>query len=366
MTDEKTYDRTFDQTGVAPQPPTKLPDEPYYREPTATQRTNRTRLGALLLVIGVVWLAVELLGRGVLFGGALGPTTVLDRSAPGASRIELDALSADVEVRTDDGPIRVEAVQRGGRSGDYTVGFEQSGDTVRVTTGSNGGFCLFCGRDLSYTVSVPADSQVTIRTTSGDITISGLEGGEAALPDLTTVSGSIEARELSGGLKASTTSGDLDLRDVAGRLEVQTSSGEVSLQDGALSGAQVRTTSGDIDLRGALGRLELNSTSGEISVRDVRDGVLNISASSGDISYQGSLAVGSHQVSTVSGGVDLRLPEDSSLRLHATTVSGELSMEGFEGQRIEETRRELNGNVGDGAADVSVVTTSGDVEVRGE
>ncbi len=365
MTDEKTYDRRLDHPDATSQPPARLPDEPYYREASPAQRTNRSRLGAILLVIGVVWLAAELLGRGLLFGGALGPTTVLDRSAPGASRIELDALSADVEVRTDNGPIRVEAVQRGGRAGDYTVGFEQAGDTVRVTTGSSGGFCLFCGRNLSYTISVPADSQVTVRTTSGDITIGGL-GSEALAPDLTTVSGNIEARDLAGGLKASTASGDLDLRDVAGRLEVQTSSGEVNLQDGALSGAQVRTTSGDIDLRGASGRLELNSTSGEISVRDARDGALNISASSGDISYQGSLAAGSHQVSTVSGGVDLRLPEDSSLRLRATTVSGDLGMEGFEDQRIEQSRRELNGSVGTGAADVSVVTTSGDVSVRGE
>ncbi|GAB4212285.1 MAG: hypothetical protein OHK0022_47940 [Roseiflexaceae bacterium] len=365
MTEEQTYDRTLDQTDRTSQPISRLPDEPYYREPTPTQRSNGRRLGAILLVIGVIWLAAELLGRGVLFGGSLGPTTVLDRSAPGANRIELDALSADVQVRASNGGgIRVEAVQRGGRTGDYAVGFEQSGDTVRVTTGTSSGFCLFCSRDLSYTVSVPAGSQVTVRTTSGDITLSGL-GGTVA-PDLTTLSGDIQARDLAGGLKASTTSGDLDLRDIAGRLDVQTSSGQVDLEDGALTGAEVRTTSGDIDLQGASGRLALSSTSGEISVRDARDGVLNLSASSGDISYQGSLAPGSHQVSTVSGGVDLTLPSDSNLRLRATTVSGELSMEDFDGQRVEQTRRELNGTAGSGAADVSVVTTSGDVSVRGE
>jgi DUF4097 and DUF4098 domain-containing protein YvlB len=365
MRDQHSYDRSLDEPAVT-QPPARS----YYQQPAPEARPaaarSRARLGAVLLLIGVLWLAFEFFGKGFVFGG-VGSSTVLDRTAADASRIELEAGSADVEVRTWEGTgIRVEAVQRGGRSGDYTIDFSQSGDGLRVTTQSSSAVCFFCTRDLHYTVLMPSDGQVTVRTSSGDIDLAGVSGaGQGDAPTLSTSSGAIKAHELRNGLTAETSSGDIELGDVAGALNIKSSSGDVQLRDGAVTSAAVETSSGEIDLRGVAGKLELSSTSGDIEVRDARDSLLALKSSSASIVYEGALATGSHTVSTVSGDVTLRLPRDSSFTLQATTVSGDLSLDSFENQNITGSRRELGAFVGRGASQLQIETTSGSVEVQG-
>lgn len=365
MREQQTYDRPPDAPADV-QPPARLPDEPYYQQapPAPAAPRSRRRLGALLLLVGLLWLAAELAGG--RSGGA--SATVLDQTFGAASRIELDAGSADVQVRTWDGEgIRVAAVQRGGNRDDYQIDVQERGDALRVTTQSSAGLgFLFFGRSLRYTVEVPQDGQVTVRTSSGDVVLEGVSGADAGhAPKLATTSGDVQVQDLHHGLTAETSSGDIQLSDVSGPLHLKSTSGDIRLRDGAADSADVETTSGEIDLRGVAGALSLRSTSGDIDVRDARDGMLTISTSSASVTYEGSLAEGSHSVAAVSGDVTLRLPADSGFTLQASTVSGDLSLDGFERQSAQSARRELNATVGAGRARLTVETTSGDVEVRG-
>lgn len=366
MREQQTYDRSLDEPADV-RPPVDLPDEPYYRQPppppAATPR-GRARLGALLLLAGLLWLVFELAwGR-----AGVGSSTVLDRVFDGASRIELDAGSADVQVRTWDGEgIRVAAVQRGGDRDDYQIDVQESGGGLHVTTQSSPrlGF-LFFGHSLHYTVQVPADGQVTVHTSSGDIELDGVSGADSSrAPELASTSGDVRVQDLRHGLTVETGSGDVRLSDVAGPLHLKSTSGDIQLRDGAATSADVETTSGEIDLRGVAGALNLHSTSGDIDIRDARDGLLTISTSSASVTYEGSLADGNHSVAAVSGDVTLRLPDDSSFTLQASTVSGDLSLDSFERQSVQSGRRELNATVGAGRSRLTIETTSGDVEVRG-
>jgi hypothetical protein len=356
MTDQETYDRTLDP----PQPSGALPNEPYYQRPPAPQRAPRAKgLGIALVVVGLMLLAFQLLGGGLAIGSS-SSITLVDQEYQG-SRIELSAAASDVEIRPGDGSgIHVQAIQRGGSRGDYQVDVAQSGDTVRVTETSGNFFCFFCSRSVSYRISVPSGAQADIHTASGEIDVEGLSGAVS----LATVSGDVRATELTGGLKVSTTSGEVELSDIAGKLDVESISGDVKLEDGNVDGAIVSTTSGEIALDGVSGALKLVSVSGDVQVGDARDGQLEFSTTSGGIEYEGSLAPRSaNKVDSISGDVQLRLPESSGFRLDASTVSGDLSSE-FELRDGGPSLRSLSGVAGDGSATLTIGTTSGDISVE--
>src|SRR2546423_10879058 len=91
MTERETIDRPND---VIPEQP--LPDEEYYRRPPLP-RPDRSaaRLGMLLVIVGLIWLAVELVGYGPLFGGSQG-VTLIDAPLPGNPLdLELGSRPAD-------------------------------------------------------------------------------------------------------------------------------------------------------------------------------------------------------------------------------------------------------------------------------
>src|SRR5262245_34150365 len=198
MTHQETYDPTLDappapRLALEAPPAAPLPDEDYYRQSGAPRHNGRARgLGVALVLVGVLLLAFQVFGRGIPFGGAVGSTTLIDQTLPG-DRIELVAAASDVEVRTWDGDqIHVEATQRGGARGDYTIDVSRSGDTVRVTESTRNFFSFFGSRSLSYRISVPKGAQADIRTASGEIDVAGVGGAVS----LNSVSGDVRASDL--------------------------------------------------------------------------------------------------------------------------------------------------------------------------
>ncbi len=370
MSDQETYNRAAG-TGRAPlpeaatespnipAPPTPLPDEPYYRQaaPSKGSRGGMS-VGMALILVGLLWLAFTV-GRGTLFGSGLTRTTLVDQTLPG-SRVELDAGSADVNIRPwDKAGVHVQVFQQGGSAEDYVVDVRESDGTVYVTGTSNTGFCFFCWRSLTFEVRVPEGAQASVRSSSGDISAEEVNGPVS----FNTSSGDVQASELVGDATISTSSGEVRLNDVSGKLEVSTGSGDVKLDDGDVSEAAVSTISGDVKLEGVAKTIKVESVSGDITVSDARDGQLTLSTTSGDIDYEGSLDGGASHVTTISGDVKLRLPDDSSFRLEASTVSGDLSSE-FDLRDGQQGRRSLSGTAGDGAATLQIETTSGDVNVE--
>src|SRR4051812_11290633 len=363
MTDQETYDRTLDAPSPASapgQPAVPLPNEPYYQRAPERRPAPRAKgLGVALVLVGLLLLAFQVFGRGVVFGGS-GSITLVDQDYQ-AHRIELSAAASDVEIRPGSGDrIHVEAIQRGGSQGDYQIDVVPSGDPLRVTESSRSFFWLFGSRGVRYRVTVPSNGQADIHTASGEIDVEGLSGAVS----LASVSGDVRAGDLTGGLTVNTTSGEVQLNDIAGKLDVGSISGDVKLENGKINGATVSTTSGEVTLDGVAGALKLTSVSGDIHVREARDSQLDLSTTSGEIQYEGNLAsAGANMVDTISGDVNLRLPAASSFRLDASTVSGDLSSE-LELSGGETARRSLSGVAGAGSATLTIGTTSGDISIE--
>ena len=299
---------------------TTLPDEPYYQLPTAPRRRGRTFVGGILLALGVVWLLGILLGGANWREGPIGAGNILFNQTYLADRLEMDVSTGDIEIRPWDGSdIKVEAIYHGGSPADYAVTIEPREGTLYVSGGPKAGFLSFGQRDIEYRISMPAGGDAQIRTMNGDIDVAELQG----VVDLNSTNGDITATAIGNGLRAETINGGIELNEISGSLDLHSINGEISLSDGQVSSGTVKNTNGDIDLWGVSGALT---------------------------------------VETVNGDVVVRLPEDSSFTLDATTISGEIDSD-FELQDGRETRSTLAGTTGSGGPRLEIETISGDISI---
>lgn len=316
---------------VSSQPP-YVPDEEYYRQQQTNQPNTKARLGMALLLVGLLWLAFEFLGRNPVISGSGGEGILLEETFNGRS-IEMDVSSSDIDIRTwDEGTIRIEARYSGGSPDNYTVDIEQRSDGIRVSEDIESCFGIgFCSRYLEYEILIPQNGDVNLQTSSGDVSIADIDGE----------------------IRLSTASGDISLDSVQGILDISTASGDVELESGQITDAQVRTMSGEIELEGVSNNLVLESVSGNITVEDAQDSRLTIQNTSGNFAYTGTLADSEqHRVSSVSGNVEVYLPEDTGLSLQIDTLSGDVENE-FNAQDVRRNGPALRINTVSGNIDLT-------------
>ena len=82
---------------------------------------------------------------------------------------------------------------------------------------------------VSYDVTVPRDARVALRSVSGDLILSDVDGEVR----VETVSGEVEVRRVAQLVRAKSMSGDVSLADIAadGRLEASTVSGDLAVDE---------------------------------------------------------------------------------------------------------------------------------------
>ena len=185
------------------------------------------------------------------------------------------------------------------------------------------------GRD--YTIRVPHDCDISLRTSTGDLEIYGTNGTQF----VQSSSGDINMHEITGNVLASSASGDITLSNIKGKVGVRTASGDINVHGASLDDLSVHTASGDVDL-------VLRSTPD----RDF-------------------------EVKGISGDVNITLPADSRLTIEVSSLSGDISsrfqheMERRGPGRGRSTTLRING----GGPTARISTVSGDVDIhppRGE
>ena len=174
---------------------------------------------------------------------------------------------------------------------------------------------------IDYEIEVPAETQVTSATGSGDVSVEGIRGP----------------------VKATSGSGDMKLHSLQSDVTLRTGSGDVSLEE--VSG----------------GRVEVQTGSGDVKLRDLRC-AMQVRTGSGDISAEGELT-GDWTLQAGSGGITVQLASETGFELDAHTSSGEIhtslpiTVEGGIGHG------ELRGKVKGGGARLELRTGSGDITI---
>jgi DUF4097 and DUF4098 domain-containing protein YvlB len=244
-----------------------------------------------------------------------------DRGELGRVRIDVDERPGRVEVRTD-----------------YDRDWRDRSGNVWV----------------DYTVTVPSSAAVDVKSVSGTVKVSSVQGA-------------VRVESVSGDVVTSSTP----------RLELaKTVSGDVSLGGVTTDGDVAATSvSGSVSARGLKARgIDLGSVSGSITVTDAACERLDGKTVSGNIEYAGSLAkAGRYNVNTHSGTIRLTLAGATGFELIANTFSGNIRSDlpitigGSPTGRDDRRRgpgRAIRGTFGDGSASLMIRTFSGDIVIE--
>ena len=158
---------------------------------------------------------------------------------------------------------------------------EQHGDRIELRSMSTRQ-----GANLvDYTVLVPVDAFVSLRSSDGTIRAQGLRGDVI----LEAAAGSVEVS---------------DIRDA--HLHVRTLTGPISLTD----------------IRGS--NLDIHSVSGNVSLRNVTGPSVEVNSGSGLISYEGDPGpVGEYLLTSHSGDLDVSIPASALVDIKARSIKGE-------------------------------------------
>ena len=289
------------------------------------------------------------------------------KTGPSGS-LDLSNISGDIVVTGGPGDeIRVEAVKKvhareahDAKEQLEAVTIEATERGGRVEIATNYPHKQNTRVDVFYTVQVPASASVSLRSISGSLELTGVNG-EARLE---TVSGNITTSNSSKLAKVKSVSGDVSITE-GGSADVL-SLGTVS---GNLSASRVKART-----------LEAQTISGDLTLADTQCDRLQAKSVSGDMRFGGPLAKGGrYEFNTHSGDVRLSLAGSTGFELTANSFSGELRSDvpltGRQGDAVPTgddddghhgmRRSELRGTYGDGSALVVVQTFSGDLVVGG-
>lgn len=204
-------------------------------------------LFVLLPLVFVVAVGAAVVAAVPVFAGT---PVAEDYRADAGSDVRIDVPNARIDVEAGEGAevlVSMSGSYSGPRPG---LEVQTVGDETRVEGGCPR--VPFTRCDLRLEVQMPSGSNLTIRGTNGQMSVSGLEGA----------------------VDVETNNGRVDVEHVSGPLILGTTNGAIRLEDGRSERVSARTTNGGVELDFAAppSVVEAESTNGGITVRVPDDG----------------------------------------------------------------------------------------------
>ncbi|TLY81018.1 MAG: DUF4097 domain-containing protein [Gammaproteobacteria bacterium] len=292
--------------------------------------------------------------------GALLPTMMMAVLASAAARAAGDnvferQVAADprgvVEISNVSGRIKVSGWDRA----QVSVRGELGAGVERIDVTSDHGHTMikvvlpsysFRSGSVDLWVQVPRGSELDVSAVSADVTATDVQGVQR----LKTVSGEIRA--------------DIGQSDV----EVKTISGDITLSGhGQPAQLHVSTVSGSLRVEHGAGELEATAVSGAVTVRLDSARSVRVRTTSGDLRFEGKLLRGaSFDAESVSGELIVRASAQAGYEYEVTTFSGDIrDCFNVEAERTDKygPGHRLSGTRAAGGAHVRLRTMSGGVEL---
>lgn len=193
---------------------------------------------------------------------------------------------------------------------------------------------------FDFSVSAPFDTEVRVKSGSGDQ----------------------DVRSLKGPVMAKVGSGDIQVQDVEGQVEVDTGSGDIAVVR-VRSRVSADAGSGDLDLDDIGGEVSVRIGSGDAQLRNLR-GSMHVATGSGDVNLESAVPDGVEWIlKSGSGDVKLLLPGGARFNLSARSVVGEIGTD-FGLQAYGEVGKRVEGKVGENpASSITINTAHGDVRI---
>jgi DUF4097 and DUF4098 domain-containing protein YvlB len=204
---------------------------------------------------------------------------------------------------------------------------------------------------VDFTVSVPRDASVALRS----------------------VSGTVKVTNVNGELRAETVSGDIITTSNRRLRMAKTVSGDIEISDSEAEELSASSVSGDVIVsRLKASGFDAQSVSADLRLSDVEVDHASMRSVSGDIEYSGRLMRnGGYQFQSHSGDIRVTPADDRGFAIEASTFSGDvrsdypLTLQTGPGNSLTGPgrNRSVRGSFGDGGATLTLQSFSGDIVV---
>ena len=249
----------------------------------------------------------------------------------------------------------------------YTLEISLSGDVLNASVHQKKDI-LFneTGLSISLEIYTPKAASSSLKTSHGNIDLSGLEGSQ----DVETSHGDISISKITGKLVGETSHGNVSVTDCNNDIDVSTDHGDITGRncEGTI---KLITSHGNIDLRDLKGKVRAGTEHGDVSGNTI-GGELTASTSHGNVSLSGmsssvnastdhgdiSLSVvhitGEIQMNNSNGNISLELPKGKGLDLDLQ--GREVSVDGMQNFNGSKSKDLVKGSTNGGGIKVSVTT----------
>jgi DUF4097 and DUF4098 domain-containing protein YvlB len=216
---------------------------------------------------------------------------------------------------------------------DLKVIIEQTGDQIKVSVQQPVEIDAFhfgpSGGSVKFTITVPENTNVTLRASNSDLTLTGTSGQA----DLHTDFGRITLTDVAGEVKAQTSNGEIEARNIGSGKTVALSSefGNITADGVTGSGVTISSTNGVLELGSlkASGLLMAGSDFGNVHITDSQANVVDVRSNNGAVKLENLDVDG--QVTVRSDFGDLTLTEVYANAYDLLTQNGKIRVDGARG-----------------------------------
>jgi hypothetical protein len=248
----------------------------------------------------------------------------------------------------------------------YPVHFTQDGATVTVR--AEHGETIWRSwwswndrnrNEAKYTIRVPAQFNVQLKTAGGGISVSDLAGDTKA----GTSGGGLNFTRLHGPLDGCTSGGGIQVADCVGALKIHTSGGGITVTGGSgtLDG---HTSGGPVTVKNFQGNTHVGTSGGGINIENVAGEIEGQTSGGGINAVLPSPLLHAVDLSTSGGGVTVRVPANAAFELDAATSGGGVNSELPVTVVGEVGRGHLKGAVNGGGQTIRLRTSGGGIQVK--
>lgn len=243
------------------------------------------------------------------------------------NNIDVDWISGEVRVlKSDSNKIKLIQKAPSNFPKKKIAKIKVDGDTLSIIDNSAKKFFIGIGLPKSTVLELYLPEKlynnINVSTTSADIYSTYLKSNIA---DIESVSGDIEMSGKVDKMTLETTSSNINVKKLDSKsVNCNSVSGKIQLS-GKTDDLKINTTSGDVDLKNMdNNNLICESTSGKVNLEG-RFSDIKSESTSGDIKINSSEMLSSFKCDTISGDIDLYIPENSGFTLDFSKVSGNLN-----------------------------------------
>jgi Toastrack DUF4097 len=285
--------------------------------------------------------------------------------------ITIDADVGDIKVTSGGSNVSVDVIRRAKTSSrshaeelfkDFDITFAQEQNDVRIRARYNHPTSWFhwnMDLDVRFVVNVPAQYNVDLTTSGGDIVVSDLAGQVR----VRTSGGDVALGRIDGVVDAHTSGGDVSIAGSHSSATLSTSGGDIKVGDAA-GALNVKTSGGSIDIRRASADLYAHTSGGSIDIGDA-GGAMDASTSGGSISARLSRQPRSDsKLSTSGGGITIHVAPNVALDIDAHTSGGDVASDVPVTLLGRQNDSSLNGKLNGGGPKLVLRSSGGDIRLQ--